>query len=651
MLRKIFGLFAVLFSVACQVSPSHPSLIDSTLPPLMPVRNFVANGSYNDNYRLSPDGAFMVYQGVANLRAAIFIKDLSGKTKTRVLRFKRNAPEPFWAADSKHVLFHVDADGRENYHVFAVNVDDPTLTRRDLTPFEATKSFVARVPRKDSSTIYVMHNSRNKEIFDLYELDLPSGQLRLIFENNGGVEKLLLDDLGNVKARVFRDEEQRQLQISTPTGQWNSVLEFDQFDSVFPIDFDASGDALYLSTNHDSDKHQLVKLDLNSGEQKVLFADEDYDLGWATLSSKDSRLLFVSVQGDYPQVEFFDEAFKNALAPFIEYGKHGMNLMSMTRAEDAITLARYNSKGASFYYYDLKTGESRLLGNGAMQKYSDRLTNKQPIKVEARDGLPLEGYLSLPNGAPEKNNLPTVLLVHGGPWARDTWRYDTATQFLNNRGYAVLSINYRGSIGYGKQFMMASTREFAGKMHDDLIDTIDWAIDEGISDPDRIAIMGRSYGGYATLVGMTKTPDRFACGVNIVGVADLASLLENVPPYWRNSMHLWHRVVGDPANPADRADMDKRSPLNFAKNVKNPILIIHGENDPRVNIDQSERMVRELKKYGKQVKYIPIKGEGHGFNHWKNQLKIYRETEDFLANCLGGRSAGFDFYSLGSWAF
>jgi len=361
--------------------------------------------------------------------------------------------------------------------------------------------------------------------------------------------------------------------------------------------------------------------------------------------------VFVSMQAEYPHVEFFDKKFEKALGEFVEYGKHGMHLMSMTRAEDAVTLSRYDSKGANFYYLNLESGESRLLGEGAMNQYADTLTTMKPIKVTARDGLPLEGYMTLPKGSNENSQLPTVLLVHGGPWARDTWHYDTATQFLANRGYAVLTINFRGSTGYGKEFMFASEKQFAGKMHDDLIDTIDWAIDQGISDPNRIAIMGRSYGGYATLVGMTMTPDRFACGIDIVGVSDLETLLEDFPPYWRNSLHLWHRMVGDPANPADLADLKKRSPLNFAQAVQNPLLIIHGVNDPRVAVDQSERMVSELKKYDKQVKYIPIKGEGHSFQHWKNQLKIYRESEDFLASCLGGRSAGFDYYSLGSWAF
>jgi len=241
--------------------------------------------------------------------------------------------------------------------------------------------------------------------------------------------------------------------------------------------------------------------------------------------------------------------------------------------------------------------------------------------------------------------------VHGGPWARDEWGFDDMMQFLSNRGYAVLQVNYRGSTGYGRDYMFAAEGEFAGRMHQDLIEAVDWAVEQGISDPDKVAIMGGSYGGYATLVGMTMTPTRFACGIDIVGVSDLASLLENVPAYWRPNMHLWDRFVGDPDKPADRERMKQKSPLYHADKAINPLLILHGANDPRVHQDQSDRMVEALEAAGKPVEYVVIGGEGHGFGHWKNQLTFYRKTEDFLADCLGGRSSGFDYYQLGSWAF
>ncbi len=650
MYRLIFCLLALLPVSACQISPSHPSLDGAGLSKLLPVRQFVANTSFNDNYQLSPDGQKMVYQGVVGLRSAIIIEDLNKTVADRVLRFKQNAPYPFWAADGRHVLFHKDGDGRENYHVFAVNTNDPNLTQRDLTPFENTKAFVVRVPQRQSDTVYIMHNARDPAVFDLYEVNVATGQQKLLFENEGGIESLLIDDNGVVKARVVVKDKKRSLEIAKAKGAWEPVLESGLFDTAYPLEVNSQDNVLYAISNINTDKLQFISIDLSTGAQTVLFADENFDVNNVHLSSRDGRPLYASMHGEYPSKHFFDQRIGEALTSFSQEGQYAANIMSMTRVEDAMTVAKYNETGAGFYYYNLDTGEQRLLGQGASSAYADHLAAMQPITVSASDGLTLRGYLSLPNGV-EKKNLPTVLLVHGGPWVRDTWGYDTATQFLTNRGYAVLRINYRGSSGFGKQFMFSAEKQFAGQMHQDLIDSIDWAIEQGISDPDRIAIMGRSYGGYATLVGMTMTPDRFACGIDIVGVSDLVSLLEDVPPYWRNSMHMWHRMVGDPSIAEDREDMAKRSPINFADKVKNPLLIMHGVNDPRVGVDQSERMVAELKKHGKQVNYIPIKGEGHSFNHWKNELKIYRETEDFLAACLGGRSSGFDFYSLGSWAF
>jgi dipeptidyl aminopeptidase/acylaminoacyl peptidase len=244
-----------------------------------------------------------------------------------------------------------------------------------------------------------------------------------------------------------------------------------------------------------------------------------------------------------------------------------------------------------------------------------------------------------------------VLLVHGGPFVRDIWQYNQEAQFLANRGYAVLQVNYRGSSGYGRDFMEAANGEFAGKMHDDLIDGVNWAVKEGIADAQHIAIQGGSYGGYATLVGLTMTPDIFACGIDIVGPTDLENLNRNFPAYWKPFMHRWRKAVGDPDNLADRELMRAKSPLFYAGQVKSPLLIIQGANDVRVQQEQADRMVQALRAAGKPVEYLLIAGEGHHIQHWKNRLKLYRATEDFLAACLGGRSSGFDYYQLGSWMF
>ena len=255
--------------------------------------------------------------------------------------------------------------------------------------------------------------------------------------------------------------------------------------------------------------------------------------------------------------------------------------------------------------------------------------------------------------APQR--LPTVLLVHGGPWARDRWG-DGATsramqQFLANRGYAVLQVNYRGSSGYGRNHMEKARGEFAGRMHDDLVDGVRWAVERGVADPQRVAIYGASYGGYSALVGATFTPEVFACAVDVVGVTDIARLLEAAPPYWELGLPWWHRYVGNPAVPEDRARMDAKSPPYRAEHAQKPILIMHGVNDPRVKLEQSEWMVAALRKAGKQVDYVTFTGDGHGNQRWPNNLTMYRKTEDFLAQCLGGRTSGFDYYQLGAWAF
>jgi dipeptidyl aminopeptidase/acylaminoacyl peptidase len=284
----------------------------------------------------------------------------------------------------------------------------------------------------------------------------------------------------------------------------------------------------------------------------------------------------------------------------------------------------------------------------------NKLATAKPVALTARDGLSLHGYLTLPASTGARK-LPMVLLVHGGPWRRDRWAEDGTNRwmpnFLANRGYAVLQINYRGSSGYGRAFMEKAIGEFAGRMHDDLVDGVQWAVQQGIADPARVAIFGASYGGYAALVGATFTPEVFACAASFVGASNLALLLEKVPPYWELGIIGWHRYVGDPAKPEDRRDMDARSPLFKVGPQTRPLLVMHGVNDVRVKLEQSELIVQALRKAGRPVEYVTFPGDGHGNQRWPNNLTMYRKTEDFLAQCLGGRSSGFDYYQLGAWAF
>lgn len=649
MRARVFIALVSLSLAACAVAPKHPAVQSLDLPEQLPVRDFVANTDFTGGHTVSPDGQQLVYQGVSRLRPAILWRDIDESSKLSVLRFKKGSPQPFWAADSRHILYADDASGRENYHVYAIDTLNPGRAPRDLTPFSNTRAYVAQIPSIASNVIHVMHNRRDATIFDLYQINLETAEETLLYENTDTVISLLIDDSGSVRARLRQSDTSRLLEV--PDGSaWRTVVTATVFDDLYPLALSPSGDALQLISNVGRDKRVLSRLDLVTGQESIVYEHAEVDLGGVWISPRDKRPLIAFAEPDYPELHFFDDKFERNLKPFYKPGINGIDIMSLDRSESLATAVIYDHTGAEFHLLDLKSGESQPLGESPSRKHSEVWVQKRPIEFSASDGMQLHGYVSVPSGD-RTGPVPTVLYVHGGPWARDGWGHDDMVQFLVNRGYAVLQVNYRGSSGYGREYMFAGEGEFAGSMHQDLIDAVDWSIEQGISDPENVAIMGGSYGGYATLVGMTMTPERFACGVDIVGVSDLISLQENVPAYWRPFMHLWERFVGDPTVAEDRERMKAKSPLYHAANAQNPLLILHGANDPRVHQDQSDRMVEALEQAGKPVDYVVIGDEGHGFGHWKNQLTLYRKTEDFLASCLGGRSSGFDFYQLGSWAF
>lgn len=639
----------LLLLQGCASSTTHPSLVNQSLPKMVPVRDLVANASYAGNYRLSPDGRKMAFEGVSGLRSALLWRYVDGETNKVVRKFRKNAPSPFWSSNSQHILYNFDGSGRENYHVYAFDTDNPDAPAKNLTPFENTRAFVSHVPREPSDLIYVVHNRRDSSIFDLYEINIRTGAEKLVYKNTDNVIHMMQDDNGEMRVRTLQNESNRIIQV-LEAGQWRELLTVGLFDVVNPIGFTENELGLYVLSNLNRDKLTFVEIDLATSAEKEIYSHPLVDIDGVFLSQDGARPLFVNIAPDYPDIHFLDDEFAKKLKPFFEYGRNGVDILSIDREATLATLETFDTTGGSFILANLKTGESTVLGETPVRQNKEVWVDSEPFTLPASDGLQLHGYLTLPK-VDNPKNLPTVLLVHGGPWARDYWNFDSWSQFLANRGYAVVQLNYRGSSGYGRNYMFAAEGEFAGQQHQDLIDAIDWAIDKGISDPDKIAIMGASFGGYATLLGMTITADRFACGVDFVGPSDLASLLENVPPYWKNGEHFWHRFAGDPSDPEMRKVLDEKSPINHVEKAQNPILIVQTTNDVRVQRDQADLMVAALRKAGKPVEYTLIKGEGHGLGHWKNRLKFYRQVEDFFHDCLGGRSGGLDYYQLGSWAF
>jgi dipeptidyl aminopeptidase/acylaminoacyl peptidase len=363
----------------------------------------------------------------------------------------------------------------------------------------------------------------------------------------------------------------------------------------------------------------------------------------------------VTLEAGAQEWRFFDPKLQALADTLRRPNTSRIDLISMSRDESQLVVLETDSTGGRYVLVDATNQRAVVLGELSSRRMHaiSPLPKQVPVAFAARDGLPLHGYLTTPIDATGKDikNAPTVLLVHGGPWARDYGNNDDMPFFLANRGYAVLQVNYRGSSGYGKAFQEAAKGEFAGKMHTDLLDGVDYLFQQGITDPSKVAIMGGSYGGYASLVGMTHTPGRFTCGISLFGMSDIASLVNDAPPYWSLGLFKWHDYVGDPAKPADLQRMREQSPLYKADQVRGPVLILQGARDARVQLNQSTRMVEALKQAGKPVDFVLFPNAGHNLYRWTDRLTYYRKTEDFLAQCLGGRSAGYDFFELGGLIF
>ena len=402
-----------------------------------------------------------------------------------------------------------------------------------------------------------------------------------------------------------------------------------------------------------------MALHLGPGWERLVFEDPQVDVSGAVISRVTRMPLAVVAWPGYPRVEFPDPKFRAELGPLIDRYKgrpFGFEMISSDRSEQQLIVGFSTSTGQETFLLDRARGTHELLARSVPEDMEALLAPMQPVAIPARDGLTLPAYLMLPRGV-EPRGLPLVLMVHGGPWARTVWadpfRSDDAAraQFLVNRGYAVLQVDFRGSTGYGRDFYKAGMGEFARRMQDDLLDAVQWVTARGVADPARIAIVGFSYGGYAALTGLTATPKTFACGISIGGPTDLASLIENFPPYWSTDLTNWYDFVGNPKIPADRAEMTLRSPLTHAAKLERPLLIMHGERDVRVRIDQSQRLADALAKAGKPVRYVPIRNMGHNPSWWAHQHQVLRETETFLHSCLGGRAVRLDWFDPLVWAW
>jgi len=589
--------------------------------------------------RISPDGRRLAWiapdYGVLNVwvgAVGAALDEAEAVTGDR----DRGIRSFFWAHDNRHLLYVQDVGGDEDWHVFDVDLD--TGVTRDLTPFEGVQARVEEADKRFPDTILVGLNRDNPQLHDVYRLDLPSGKLEKIVENPGFVGFLADADFGVRAGLVPRPDGGMILMVrDTPDDEWRELLQYGQDDSLTtsPLAFTLDGTALWVISSVGANAGRLVRLDIATGQSRVIAEDPQYDVAGVRLHP-DTRepqvVTYVKERADY---QVLDPAIADEVAALRAVDPGDLSLVGHDDADRTLLVAYTNDDGPVRYYaFDRAGAEATFLFEHQPALSGYQLAKMEPFSFTSRDGLTIHGYLSFPPGG-GREGLPAVLDVHGGPWARDTWGYNPEAQWLANRGYLCIQVNFRGSTGYGKDFVNAGDREWGARMHDDLLDAVDWVVGQGYADPAKVAIYGGSYGGYAALVGAAFTPDVFACAVDIVGPSNLKTLIESIPAYWAPMIAQFHTRVGNPDTEEDF--MWARSPLSRAADIRIPLLIAQGANDPRVKQAEAEQIVAALTERGIDHEYLLFPDEGHGFAKPENRLKFYAAAERFLAKHLGGR--------------
>lgn len=614
--------------------------------PLIPRRVLFGNPD-RTTVRLSPDGSKLAYlaplDGVLNVWVAPADRPLEAEPVTRDTG--RGIQQYFWAYTDEHLLYLKDKDGDENWRVYSVHVE--TRETVDLTPFEGVQAQIQKVSPQFPREILVGLNDRDPQLHDIYRVDITTAERERVRENEGFAAFLADDDYHIRFAIRFTPDGGNQIFTPKGDGDWDLYDEISGEDvlTTTPIGLDRSGQVLYMIDSRGRNTAALVSVDLENGERQTLAADERADASGVLMHPYEKRVQAVKFTYERQRWEILDQEIALDLDYLGTVDRGEIEIVSRALNDDRWIVAYTLDDGPVRYYrYHRAHQDARFLFSDYEALEDQPLAAMHPVAIQARDGLNLVGYLTFPpwtdpdGDAHPDDPLPLVLSVHGGPWARDEWGYNPWHQWLANRGYAVLSVNYRGSVGFGKAFINAADREWAGKMHQDLIDAVDWAVRERIARPDKVAIMGGSYGGYATLVGLTFTPETFACGVDIVGPSNLITLINNIPPYWVPMLPVLTQRIGDPSTEEDRAFLTSRSPLTYVDRIQRPLLIGQGANDPRVKQSESDQIVQAMKEKGIPVTYVLYPDEGHGFVRPENRLSFYAIAEAFLAEFLGGRA-------------
>jgi dipeptidyl aminopeptidase/acylaminoacyl peptidase len=593
--------------------------------------------------RLSPDGKWLSWIAPSNGVLNVWVAPAGDPGAARVLtkEAKRPIRQHFWAPDSSMIMYINDVGGNEDFALFGVRVagGEPV----NFTPFEKTTAQIVGTSHRHTDRILIGLNNRDQRWHDVHSLDLKTGKLTLVQQNDGYAGFIADEGLTlrvAIRPNAAGGQDYFRIVDGKIAGEPFVTHGLEDSQTTQAMGFSADGKTLYWVDARGRDTAAAFAMDFETGQMTKLAEDPRADVDNVLIHPLTGKLEAVSVNYLKPEWTVLDPAVKDDIA-FLNAKLGGWALSSRTDADDRWVVASDNSTSASStWLYDRKAKSLVKLFDSRPELAGVPLAEMRPVEIRSRDGKTLVSYLTLPVDAGEKpaKPLPMVLLVHGGPWARDGYGYDREAQLLSNRGYAVLQVNFRGSTGFGKGFTNAGNGEWGKKMHDDLLDAVDWAVKQGFADPKRVAIMGGSYGGYATLAGLTFTPETFACGVDIVGPSNLVTLLSTVPPYWESFRKQLIQRMGDPDTEEGRRWLKERSPLTYAERIVKPLLIGQGANDPRVKQAESDQIVAAMQAKGIPVTYVLFPDEGHGFARPENNIAFMAVTENFLERCIGGRA-------------
>ena len=584
------------------------------------------------SFNISPNGLLIAYMKPweeGNRMMNIYVKSIDSNDELRITdASERSIYGFFWMSDER-IAYVQDKGGDENFRLYAVNIDGENEV--NLTPFDNVQSQIIDDLEDNPDYMIVGLNMKNQKVHDAYRLDVNSGELTMLAKNPGNIISWMTDNDGVLRIATTSDGVNTSILYRENESQdFKNILTTNFKESVSPLFFTFDNKELYVSSNRGRDKSAIYTFNLETAkEDKLIFEHPEVDVYSLMRSKKRKVITGVSYTTDKTNRVFFDDS-REVLQKKIEEKLPNVDIgiSSFNKAETKAVVVSYSDKSrGTYYYYDLIKDDLLKLADLSPWLNEEDMASMTPISYKSRDGLTINGYLTLPVGSTGKN-LPVVVNPHGGPWHRDSWGFNPEVQYLANQGYAVFQINFRGSTGYGREFWEISFKQWGKTMQDDITDGVNWLISEGIADPDRVAIYGASYGGYATLAGLTFTPDLYACGVDYVGVSNLFTFIETIPPYWELYRQMFYEMVGHPE--IDKQLLTEGSPALNVEKIKAPLFIAQGANDPRVKKSESDQMVEALKNQGVDVPYMVKENEGHGFHNEENKFDFYRAMTEFL---------------------